>query len=120
MPEISMRTIVLSLSIAAAAWAQARGGRGPNAPEAPQPPRSGALPQESSAITHHSIRIGNEQINYTATAAKHLIKDDNGMPKASMFFAAYSKDGVTDPTRRPIAFIYNGGPGSASLFTHMG
>lgn len=114
-----MKIVALCLLAALSAWPQARGGRG-TAPTAPQAPRTGALPPETTAVTHHSIRMGGETINYTATAANYIIKDDNGNPKASMFFTAYTKDGITDPARRPIAFVYNGGPGSGSLFTHMG
>ncbi|HEY1860416.1 MAG TPA: hypothetical protein VGG61_08685, partial [Gemmataceae bacterium] len=76
-------------------------------------------PEEKSSVTHHTARIGGQQIAYTATAATYVIKADDGTPKATMFYVAYSKDSV-DPTRRPISFVYNGGPGSASLFTHMG
>jgi carboxypeptidase C (cathepsin A) len=104
-----------------AAYPQGRGGRGGAAtPETPQAPRTGVLPAETSAVTHHSIKMGGETVNYTATAANYIIKDDNGAPKASMFFTSYVKEGITDPTRRPISFVYNGGPGSGSLFTHMG
>jgi carboxypeptidase C (cathepsin A) len=77
-------------------------------------------PEEKSSVTHHSAKVGGQVINYTATAATYVIKDDAGTPKATFFFVAYTKDGVTDPTTRPVAFVYNGGPGSASLFTHMG
>jgi carboxypeptidase C (cathepsin A) len=117
-----MKPIALCLLICAAAWPQARGGRGANAAAdaTPQAPRTGALPAEATSVTHHSIKMGNEQINYTATAANYIVKDDNGNPKASMFFTAYTKDGVSDPAHRPISFVYNGGPGSGSLFTHMG
>ena len=76
-------------------------------------------PEEKTSVTHHSARIGGQQINYTATAATYVIKADDGTPKAVMFYVAYTKDGV-DTSRRPISFVYNGGPGSASLFTHMG
>jgi len=77
-------------------------------------------PEEKSSVTHHSARIGGQQINYTATAATYVIKADDGAPKATMFYVAYTKEGVQDISRRPISFVYNGGPGSASLFTHMG
>jgi len=77
-------------------------------------------PEEKSSVTTHSARIGGQQINYTATAATYVIKADDGAPKATMFYVAYTKDGVSDASRRPISFVYNGGPGSASLFTHMG
>jgi carboxypeptidase C (cathepsin A) len=78
-----------------------------------------APPEEKSSVTHHSARIGGQTINYTATAATYNIKADDGTVKASMFYVAYVKDG-SDPGKRPISFVYNGGPGSASLFTHMG
>jgi carboxypeptidase C (cathepsin A) len=76
-------------------------------------------PEEKSSVTHHSAKIGGQTINYTATAATYNIKADDGTIKASMFYVAYVKDGA-DPVKRPISFVYNGGPGSASLFTHMG
>ena len=79
-----------------------------------------AAPEEKSAVTHHSARIGGQTINYTATAATYNIKADDGTVKATMFYVAYVKDGVADAAKRPVSFVYNGGPGSASLFTHMG
>jgi hypothetical protein len=64
--------------------------------------------------------VGGQDINYTATAANYVIKADDGTPKVSIFFVSYVKDDVADITRRPVSFIYNGGPGSASMYTHMG
>lgn len=83
-------------------------------------PRPAAPLEEKSSVTHNSVRIGGRQINYTATAANYTIKADDGTPKASFFFVAYTKDDVPDKSRRPLSFIYNGGPGSASSYTHMG
>jgi len=88
------------------------GARRENAPPAP-------LPKEETVVTHHSAKIGGQVISYTATAGTLVIKDDKGAPKATFFYVAYTKDGV-DPVTRPVSFVYNGGPGSASLFTHMG
>jgi carboxypeptidase C (cathepsin A) len=76
--------------------------------------------EEKSSVTHHTARIGGQDIAYTATAANYIIKGDDGTPKASFFFVAYTKDNVPNEAERPIAFVYNGGPGSASLFTQMG
>jgi carboxypeptidase C (cathepsin A) len=87
---------------------------------APEDQKKLPPPEEKTVVTTHSARIGGQQINYTATAATYVIKADDGTPKATMFYVAYTKDGVTDPSHRPISFVYNGGPGSASLFTHMG
>lgn len=93
-------------------------------PRPSEPPseagRRAPAPEEKSSVTHHSARIGGQQINYTATAATYIIRADDGTAKATMFYVAYTKDGVQDVSRRPVSFVYNGGPGSASLFTHMG
>lgn len=78
------------------------------------------VPEEKSSVTHHSARIGGQQINYTATAATYVIKSDDGSPKATFFFVAYTKEDVPDSSKRPLSFVYNGGPGSASSYTHMG
>lgn len=79
-----------------------------------------AAPEEKTVVTHHSARIGGQQLNYTATAGTYVIKADDGTPKATFFYVAYTKDGIGDIAQRPVSFVYNGGPGSASLFTHMG
>jgi len=91
-------------------------GEGTQSKQAQHP----VVPEEKSSVTHHSARIGGQTINYTATAATYNIKADDGTVKATMFYVAYVKDGVADPAKRPVSFVYNGGPGSASLFTHMG
>jgi carboxypeptidase C (cathepsin A) len=88
--------------------------------EQPQPARHGPPPEEKSSVTHHTARVGGQQLTYTATAANYVMKAEDGTPKASFFFVAYTKDDVSDISKRPISFVYNGGPGSGSLFTHMG
>ncbi|MBZ5723636.1 MAG: peptidase S10 [Acidobacteriia bacterium] len=89
-------------------------------PAEPQPPHSGPAPEEKTVVTHHSARIGGQQLSYTATAATYVIKAEDDTPKVTFFFVAYTRDDVPGSARRPVAFVYNGGPGSASLFTHMG
>jgi carboxypeptidase C (cathepsin A) len=115
----------LVLAIAASVHAQGRAGRGgrggaEDTPPTPAAPRSGPPLEEKSSVTHHSIRIDGREIKYAADAANFIVKSDDGAPKASFFFVAYTKEDVPDITKRPIAFVYNGGPGSASCFTHMG
>jgi carboxypeptidase C (cathepsin A) len=92
--------------------------------QAPQTPqgeqRRAPLPEEKASVSKGSVRINGQQINYTATAATYIIKADDGTPKASFFFVAYTKDDVQDKSKRPLSFIFNGGPGSASSYTHMG
>jgi carboxypeptidase C (cathepsin A) len=119
--------IVVGLGVLLTAYtAAAQFPRNPNAQQMQRPESEQAArrpmppPEEKSSVTHHSARVGGQVINYTATAATYVIKDDAGTPKATFFFVAYTKDGVADPATRPVAFVFNGGPGSASLFTHMG
>jgi len=71
-------------------------------------------------ITRHTVKIDNKIINYTATVGTILLKNENDEPVASIGYTAYIKDGETDPARRPISFSYNGGPGSSSMWLHMG
>lgn len=87
---------------------------------APEDQKKLPPPEEKTVVTSHSARVGGQQITYTATAATYVIKADDGTPKATMFYVAYTKDGISDISHRPVSFVYNGGPGSASLFTHMG
>ena len=69
--------------------------------------------------THHSITVRGKTLRYTATAGRLPIKDATGKINAEMFFVAYTLDGA-DPAKRPVTFSYNGGPGSASIWLHMG
>ena len=78
------------------------------------------VPQQREVVTHGSVRIGNEDVRYTATAGTIILRDDKNEPVATMFYVAYTKDGVHNEARRPITFLYNGGPGSSSIWLHMG
>ena len=69
--------------------------------------------------THHQITVNGRTLRYTATAGRLPIKDPTGKIDAEMFFVAYTLDGA-DPATRPVTFSYNGGPGSASIWLHMG
>ena len=75
--------------------------------------------EETEAVTRHSIAAHGRTIRYTATAGTLTIRNDQGMPTASLFYVAYTADGA-DRARRPVTFLYNGGPGSASIWLHMG
>jgi carboxypeptidase C (cathepsin A) len=72
---------------------------------------------EQARSSHHTVSVGGKTIGYTATAGTLTLRDDDGKPIASMFYVAYVADGGGN---RPVTFSYNGGPGSASLFVHMG
>ena len=77
-------------------------------------------PKEESSVTDHKISIDGKSISYKATASTILLKDDKDLPTALIYSTAYTRSDVKDLSRRPIAFIYNGGPGSASVWLHMG
>ena len=77
-------------------------------------------PEEKMVQTKHTIKIGGQEIKYTATAGTILLKLEDGTPKASVFYIAYTKDDVSDTAKRPVTFTFNGGPGSASIWLHLG
>lgn len=77
-------------------------------------------PEDKSVTTKHSVRIGGQEVKYTATAGTMVLKLEDGTPKASVFYVAYTKDDVSDAAKRPITFAFNGGPGAGSLWLHVG
>ena len=77
-------------------------------------------PEDKSVQTKHSVKIGGQEVKYTATAGTMVLKLEDGTPKASVFYVAYTKDDVADATKRPITFAFNGGPGAGSLWLHVG
>ncbi len=75
---------------------------------------------ETARNTHHVWSVGGRTIPYTATAGTVTIRDDEGKPIASMFYVAYVADHAKGDAHRPVTFFYNGGPGSSTLWLHMG
>ncbi|MFI5130379.1 MAG: S10 family peptidase [Chitinophagales bacterium] len=84
------------------------------------PPKSKDWKESNLSVTKHQLKIGSDMLNYTATTGYMTIKDEKDTAKANLFFIAYTKDGEGDPSRRPILFSFNGGPGSSSVWLHMG
>ena len=74
--------------------------------------------RELAKTSRHSANIGGKTIPYTATAGTLTIRDDDGKPTASMFYVAYTVEGRG--SNRPVTFFYNGGPGSSTMWLHMG
>ncbi|ABF43003.1 peptidase S10, serine carboxypeptidase [Candidatus Koribacter versatilis Ellin345] len=95
--------------------------------DAPQQPRGeGQKPsmkwdmtETAPVVTHHEINVNGRALRYTATVGRLPIKDLTGTTEALMFYVAYTLDGQ-DATKRPVTFAFNGGPGSASIWLHMG
>ncbi|HWB99375.1 MAG TPA: hypothetical protein VG672_21850, partial [Bryobacteraceae bacterium] len=92
-----------------------------SAPPAPaKEERKPPVPEERTVETKHTIRIQGMDLNYTATAGTVVLKREDGTARASIFYVAYTRDGIADLSRRPLTFAFNGGPGSSSVWLHMG
>lgn len=76
------------------------------------------IPDPVVSVTRHRGTFGGQTIGYTATAGETYLTDDDGNPTARIFSVAYIRDGGA--ASRPITFLFNGGPGSGSLWLHMG
>ncbi len=108
-------------------------------------PDAALIPSDKISVTHHEIKLAQGVLHYTATAGYMPLKDETGKLRANFFFVAYTKDEaagkstttkpvgpateplgsvVTTPSHispaRPITFIFNGGPGAASVWLHLG
>ena len=128
----------LPLLVASALFAEGK-------PESKSPDKEATAPMEEPtlSVTAHSVTVGGKTIKYHATAGYILLKDepkkplegaaegsgaaadaettkDGLKPKAKVFFVAYTLDDVADPSTRPLTFCFNGGPGSSSIWLHLG
>src|SRR5215471_12648917 len=74
--------------------------------------------EEKTSVTHHSARIGGQQIGYTATAATYVIRADDGSPKATMFYVAYTKEGVDSFKRADLLRLQRRPRLSVTLHSH--
>lgn len=75
---------------------------------------------DSAVITHDEVAVKGERIPYTATAGTQPVWDDEGNAAATLFYVYYQRSDVDDVANRPIVFSFNGGPGSASVWMHIG
>lgn len=78
-----------------------------------------ASPNEQAAVVHTSMTLAGQKIDYTATSGHLTATDPSGRPTVSFFYVAYTADNKP-AAQRPVTFFYNGGPGSASMWLHMG
>ena len=86
------------------------------APQAAEPTASSVLPQPS--VTKHTLRLPGEELRYTAKAGALPLRDGNGETLAEIFYVAYARE--PHDAKRPITFVFNGGPGAASAYLHLG
>jgi carboxypeptidase C (cathepsin A) len=126
---LKLLTLLVCLVIASPAWADAAAEAAAKDKEAAlkekeerkdKPEDKKDEPKDKLSVTKHSAKIQGKEIKYTATAGKLVMKDDEGKAKALVFFIAYTKDGVKDLSQRPVTFAFNGGPGSSSVWLHLG
>ncbi len=125
-----MKILCLLLVVTVPAFAQGRRGRGAQIDATVPSQRSGSVDtntpvsekiDETPVITHHTNTVGGRTLVYTATAAEMPIFNAVGEVEAHMFYVAYTLDEASNnPARRPVSFSFNGGPGSASVWVHMG
>src|ERR1700728_3491193 len=95
---------------------EARGGEANNN----KPEATPAIPPEKTSVTHHDLTLDGKALHYTANASTLLIRDgEDDHPYGIMFSVSYTLDGA-DPNTRPVTFLYNGGPGAATIWLHMG
>jgi carboxypeptidase C (cathepsin A) len=103
--------------------------RRPNRNEAPPTPqpsgetakpaeKPGEMAEEKPSITHHSMALRGKTLPYTATTGRMPLKNEQDHIEAEMFYVAYTLDNSTG--KRPLTFVFNGGPGSATVWLHMG
>ncbi len=71
------------------------------------------------AETHHVGTFGGTKVAYTAMVEEHVLRGSDSIPNASLITIAYLREGVSDVATRPVAFVFNGGPGSSSSPLHM-
>ena len=134
----TLRRQLLALGLAAAVAGCGGGGSGADTAVGTQPPAGGsdavfidpaayssaadaglAAAEEGAAVTRHRITLGGREIAYTARAGHLIARSPEGVAQASMFHVSYNADGAPAATR-PVTFFYNGGPGSASVWLHLG
>ncbi|HEX8910906.1 MAG TPA: hypothetical protein VF796_01005 [Humisphaera sp.] len=81
-------------------------------------------PGDKLSVTEGEVTIAGTAVKYRATAGTYQLKDDGGKPKADLYFTAYERTPVAasldDAAKRPVTFVFNGGPGAASVWLHIG
>src|SRR5580765_6586534 len=86
---------------------------------APAPPPAAAPSAPKSFVSEHQLQLDGKPFDYTATAGETILRDDDGNEIAAFFTFAYAQKGG-DAGARPVTFVYNGGPGSSSIWLHLG
>lgn len=110
--------MVSAVALLAAQPALAQGGSPSASPSPAAATATAPAPVPNRATTHHSGTFNGVRVDYTAIAGETFLPGADGKPKAAIFSTSYIRDG-NDPNR-PVTFLFNGGPGSGSVWLHMG
>ena len=112
-----MRGLLLALCltlVAVPGFADEKADKAEAAKEKPE------IPEAQAFTSDHSLKLNGQTIKYKTVASETYLRDKKDEPTASIFSVAYVRDGDSDARQRPVTFVFNGGPGSASLWLHMG
>lgn len=102
-PKVILVTVICSIGLVHYSEAQVR-----------------KLPADTTVVTENQVTVKGERINYITEAGTQPVWGEDGHPIASLFYVYYTKKDVDDISRRPLIFSFNGGPGSASVWMHIG
>ena len=110
---VVLAALFLTAGVATIGFAQPPAATEKAAPKGPPADR-----EPNVSVTRHSGVFGGQRINYSATAGETFLRAENGTPRAAIFSVSY----VAEPRNpnRPVTFLFNGGPGSGSVWLHMG
>ncbi len=117
----SIATLVLTVLLGVApatTWSKDETATDPAEKTQPATDAKQAVP--ASSVTRHQAIIDGKPVKYTATVGWFILKDPKDNPIARFGYTAYTLDGVKNLTQRPVTFAFNGGPGSSSIWLHMG
>jgi carboxypeptidase C (cathepsin A) len=112
-PRKHLPSLLLAALVAVPAWA------GPPSRPAPVPKSDLYWTKPHESVSYGSVTVDGRRIKYKAVAGTIILRNAKHQPAMSMFYVAYFKRGV-NPSDRPITFFYNGGPGSSTVWLHMG
>jgi len=116
----NVRKMVLATAVLVGLVARPTLAQEKDTKQSEKPAESTPPPKEESSVTEHSLKMGGQTLPYKATAGTILIKNEKDEPEALIYYTAYTRSDAKDASQRPLAFLYNGGPGSSSIWLHMG
>jgi len=88
--------------------------------EKEKPEKVQEAPEPEPVVTHHTITVGGKTLRYTATTGRLPIQNEKGEIEARLFYIAYTLETEIHTPQRPLMFSFNGGPGSSSVWLHLG